>query len=325
MDGSEDGGDGAGTTAAARASAAAASAAAAAATSSAPVDIPRSGAATATAGAPAGDVDDGGAASDHNRHFSPADPLDAETLAALMQKANMATAAAATPPRFSVNDVLRDPQLHRAARIELEGGGASTDLAPADAAGAPGAAAGGAAPRGDAFAAAALCAEGAVGHGGEVDRQRAAVREADERVAEESKVNRGMAAALCERLDSSRKALEGLAKLVSSLADSEQAYSSSLEAAARVTLAGDCDGASMRPALAALAALPAGVGGAHAQLAALLRGLARGVGALLAEYRAACGDIRGGAATVRLTLISSASSAVAARQSVSISCTRCCV
>jgi hypothetical protein len=38
-----------------------------------------------------------------------------------------------------------------------------------------------------------------------VDRQRAAVRELDEQVAAESRVNRGMAAVLLERLDSSRK------------------------------------------------------------------------------------------------------------------------
>jgi hypothetical protein len=95
------------------------------------------------------------------------------------------------------------------------------------------------------------------------------------------------------------RALEGLAKLVGSLAESQQAYANSLDAAAKLTLAGDCDGASMRPAMAALAALPKAMGAAHGQLAALLRGLAGGVRTLLREYQSACKDIRGGASTVR--------------------------
>ncbi len=95
------------------------------------------------------------------------------------------------------------------------------------------------------------------------------------------------------------RALEGLAKLVGSLADCQQAYASSLDSAAKLTLAGDCDGASMRPAMAALAALPQAMGAAHGQLAALLRGLAEGVRQLLREYQSACREIRGGAATVQ--------------------------
>lgn len=90
--------------------------------------------------------------------------------------------------------MLRDPQLQRAARRELEG---------LESAAAAAAAAAGLDPS-DPFNAAALCAGGA-GHNGEVDRQRAAVRELDEQVSAESKVNRGMAVVLCDRLDSSRK------------------------------------------------------------------------------------------------------------------------
>jgi hypothetical protein len=95
------------------------------------------------------------------------------------------------------------------------------------------------------------------------------------------------------------RALEGLAKLVGSLSEGQQAYAQSLEAAAKLTLSGDCDGASMRPAMAALAALPRAMGAAHSQLAALLRGLADGVRRLLREYQAACKEIRSGAHTVR--------------------------
>lgn len=91
-----------------------------------------------------------------------------------------------------MSDVLRDPGLQRAARMELEGtAGANAPSVSSDP---------------DAVGAAL---EGALalggGHGNEVGRQRAAVRELDEQVAAESRVNRGMAALLCERLDSSRR------------------------------------------------------------------------------------------------------------------------
>jgi len=99
--------------------------------------------------------------------------------------------------------------------------------------------------------------------------------------------------------ETNQRALEGLAKLVGSLADCQQTYASSLDSAARVTLAGDCDGASMRPAMAALASLPQAMGAAHGQLAALLRGLAEGVRQLLREYQAGCKEVRGGASTVQ--------------------------
>jgi hypothetical protein len=94
------------------------------------------------------------------------------------------------PSRFNVSDVLKDPSLQRAARRELAGVGPDG--------GAPGSFS----SDSDPFAAGGLDA-GA--HDGEVDRQRAAVRELDEQVAAESRVNRGMAAVLLERLDSSRK------------------------------------------------------------------------------------------------------------------------
>jgi hypothetical protein len=98
----------------------------------------------------------------------------------------------AQPPgatRFKVTDVLRDMSLQRAARRELEGSG-------------PDAGALSTASDPDALLPGAL--DGA-GHEGEVDRQRAAVRELDGQVAAESRVNRGMAALLLERLDSSRR------------------------------------------------------------------------------------------------------------------------
>ncbi|GBF90839.1 hypothetical protein Rsub_03693 [Raphidocelis subcapitata] len=210
---------------------------------------------------------------------SPADPLlDVQTLERLLKKASPAV----EPPRFSASDVLRDPSLQRAARRELAG------VAPEPGPGSD--------DSSDPFAAASGAG---ADHCGEVDRQRAAVRELDEQVVAESRVNRGMAAVLVERLDSSRIALEGLAKLVGSLAEGQQAYAQSLDAAAKLTLAGDCDGASMRPAMAALAALPRAMGVAHSQLAALLRGLADGVRKLLREYQSACKEIRSGAYTVQ--------------------------
>ncbi|KIZ03239.1 hypothetical protein MNEG_4722 [Monoraphidium neglectum] len=225
------------------------------------------------AGGRANGVDDGAPA-------SPADPsLDPETLEQLLRKASPAVGAT----RFKVTDVLRDMSLQRAARRELEGSG-------------PDAGALSTASDPDALLPGAL--DGA-GHEGEVDRQRAAVRELDGQVAAESRVNRGMAALLLERLDSSRRALEGLAKLVGGMADCQAAYSAALEAAARLPLAGDCDGASMRPAMAALVALPQAMGAAHGQVALLLRGLAEGVRALHREYQTACREIRGGAATVQ--------------------------
>ncbi|KAI8473573.1 MAG: hypothetical protein J3K34DRAFT_410518 [Monoraphidium minutum] len=198
----------------------------------------------------------------------------------LLKRASPAVGAA----RFSMSDVLRDPSLQRAARRELEGsgpgnGGGGAAAAPAD---------------GD-----ALCLDAGAGHDGEVGRQRAAVRELDEAVAAESRVNRGMGALLCERLESSRKALEGLAKLVGGLSDCQATYSAALEAAAKLPLAGDCDGASLRPAAAALLDLPRAMGAAHGRVALLLKGLGEGVKGLLREYTAACKEIRGGAATVQ--------------------------
>lgn len=86
---------------------------------------------------------------------------------------------------------------------------------------------------------------------------------------------------------------------MASLAECQQTYASALEAAAALSLAGDCDGAGLRPAAEALAALPRAMGAAHGRLAALLRGLAEGVRGLLREYQAACKEIRGGAGTVR--------------------------
>lgn len=213
---------------------------------------------------------------------SPADPLDPKMLEELLKKASPAIG----PTRFSATDVLRDPGIQRAARRELEGA-------------APDPAGGGASLSSDEAAALGAAAFDGGGHEGEVDRQRAAVKELDEQVAAESKINRGMASLLCERLDSSRKALEGLSKLVGSLAECQHAYSTCLDAAAKLTLAGDCDGASIRPAMEALCALPKSMAAAHGQLALLLRGLSESVRQLLREYQSACKEIRGGASTVQ--------------------------
>jgi hypothetical protein len=144
-------------------------------------------------GAAASSRDGDAAAPDQQPSASPADPLDPDTLEALLKKATLP----AGPTRFSVSDVLRDPNLQRAARRELEG----VKQVTGGLAGADGRAASHSSD-GDPFAPGAY--DGA-GHDGEVDRQRATVRELDEQVAAESRVNRGMASVLCERLDSSRK------------------------------------------------------------------------------------------------------------------------
>jgi hypothetical protein len=190
---------------------------------------------------------------------------------------------AAVDKRFSYeHDIARNPRLARAARAEIDA--ASGHASPASSGsgrGAPGGAAAGGAPFFE--------------HDGEIKRQAAAVRALVGDVEKESSINLGMGALLLGRLQSGRAAAERLLSVLQAFASAEAAYGRAMDAVAKISLAGDADGASLRAAVDAFSGLPMAAGAAHAAVAAALAGAVRAVQAVLADLRAACEEVEHGA------------------------------
>ena len=112
-------------------------------------------------------------------------------------------------------------------------------------------------------------------HEAELARQAAHVASLLERVSDESRVNKELAALLGERLDSGRRALESLLQLLVCLADAEASYSSAMGAAAKAAAAGPlaapADSGGLAAAVEALVSLPAEAAAAHRTLHAELQ------------------------------------------------------
>eukprot|EP00884_Botryococcus_braunii_P012143 jgi/Botrbrau1/2092/Bobra.0047s0050.1 len=186
--------------------------------------------------------------------------VDTFTKSLMAQAKRLRSAVFNNPDRVSFTDVARNPLLARAARAELTGEEAPPlELRP---------------------------------HDSEVERQRIAVEAADADALEEGRINRELAALMLARLDASRKAAEKLLGVLQALAAAEGAYTRAMTAVSKITLVGDCDGATLRAALHGFSDLPFVVGQAHVKLQEAMQEAGKGIQQVVAEVRQECADIQ---------------------------------
>ncbi|WIA39345.1 hypothetical protein OEZ86_005457 [Tetradesmus obliquus] len=152
------------------------------------------------------------------------------------------------------------------------------------------------------------CLEGS-GHEAELARQGEHLSSLLQGVGEECKVNRELAGLLAERLDSSRKALECLLRLVTCLMEAEAAYSSAMSAAAKAAAAGPlaapADSGGLAAAVEGLVQLPAAAAAGHRQLYLDLQTLVEAVRALWRKYNAAAKELKNSVSTAQRQIDSS--------------------
>ncbi|KAK9821895.1 hypothetical protein WJX74_010592 [Apatococcus lobatus] len=150
----------------------------------------------------------------------------------LMNQALRFRSAVLNSDRVSFMDIARAPGLARKARAELDGRQHSTTIETDQV-------------RYEVRA-----------HEEEIERQRDAVDAVDEEAAEEGRINRDLATVMVARLDAGRRAAEKLLGVLQAISAAEVHYARSIRAAAQVSLAGECDGQSLRTALQGFSQMP---------------------------------------------------------------------
>eukprot|EP00798_Chlamydomonas_sp_ICE-L_P013968 gene13968-19910_t len=177
----------------------------------------------------------------------PEDPLDEYTLAQL--QIQYQTLHAMKERRFTMTDITQNLEIHKAARKELDPTCRS-------------------APQLEGIGVSGLF--GKV-YELELCRQGAAVAAIDKDVAEESAVNAEVVELVMERLESSRKTLDGFHKMLVGLACAEHAYSSAMLSAFKTATPADSEGHNLEEALASISCFPNVVGQAHCELHTIIR------------------------------------------------------
>ena len=128
-------------------------------------------------------------------------------------------------------------------------------------------------------------------HISEIDRQTAALQDLDEDTVEESKINVGIAQVMLQRLHSGKTACEKVLGVLAGVSSAEATSARAILSAAKVHLAGSCDGPSLFQAATEFSKLPECIGSERMALAASLNEAVAPLQSLATDVRRASEEI----------------------------------